>query len=190
MSTPSRLAATSIGLLIATALTLGAASPAGAQCRNVWAPSPEGGQLILVCDGNTGPGGGGRGKAKAEKKRKKPPPQFGAIAQNPVPVGGTYTGVTSAGYRTKGKAQRRALRGCERDSGGPCDLMVTVREGWAVLVAAGDPSGAPHFFAGTGRNRFAARAEGESRAREALGAALTGEIQLVVGVNSRVPKGD
>ena len=35
--------------LLALALTATFAASAQAQCRNVWAPSPEGGQLILIC---------------------------------------------------------------------------------------------------------------------------------------------
>jgi hypothetical protein len=192
VSRSSRFVGAAIGVLVATALTLGPASSASAQCRAVWVPSADGGELDLLCDGYTGPGGGSGGgggaKPQAKKKKPKPKPQFGAIAQNPIPVGNTYKGVTTAGYRTKGKARKRALRGCRRESGGDCDLMATVKNGWAVLVAAGDPFGTPHFFSGTAKSRFAARSAAEARAEEALGAALTGEIQLVVGVNSRVRK--
>jgi len=175
------------GLMALIVLMLSAA-PAGAQCRNVWAPSPEGGQLILVCDGNTGSGGGG-GKTKGKKKEKKKP-QFGAIALNPIPVGGTFTGATSAGYTSKRKARNRALRACAVASGGECDLMATTSpNGWSVLVAAGGPGGAPVFFSGRGKSHEAAQSEAERRAEEALGAGRTGPTQLVVGVDSRARKG-
>ena len=62
------------GLVAVLALAL--AAPAAAQCRNVWAPSPEGAQLILICDGNTGSGGG---KDKGKKGRKKQTKKPGAV---------------------------------------------------------------------------------------------------------------
>ena len=162
---------------------------AGAQCRNVWAPSPEGGQLILVCDGNTGSAGSGGGRGKAKKKKpRKPPPQFGAITLNPVPVEGVYSGATSAGYATKRKARNRALTRCAWETGGPCKVMATVRNGWAVLVAAGGPGGPPLFFSGTARQRAAAQSRAEARAEQALGANRTGPTLLVVGVDSRARK--
>ena len=175
------------GSVLAAALGLLLAEPAGAQCRNVWAPSPEGGQLILICDGNTGSGGsGGGGGGPEEKKPKKPPPQFGAIALNPVPVDGVYSGATSAGYLRKGKARSRALRACTRATGGACVLKaITARNGWAVLVGALATDGLPRFFAGTGKTHVAAQRAAERRTEEALGASRAGPIELVVGVDSR-----
>lgn len=191
MSKPSRRAVGLIGSLSIAALLL-PASQAGAQCRNVWAPSPEGGQLILICDGNTGSGGGGGGKAKGKKKEKKRKPQFGAIAQNPVPtdpVEGIYSGATSAGYTSKRKARNRALRACARSTGGECDLMATTkRNGWAVLVGALGPGGLPWFFSGTGKTHTAAQREAERRAEEGLGSSRTGPTQLVVGVDGRAKR--
>jgi hypothetical protein len=187
----SRRVAALTGSALATAIVMaGAAAPAGADCRNVWAPSPEGGQLILVCDGDTGDGGDSSPAKGKEKKRKKPPPQFGAIALNPIPVDGSYTGTTTAGFRTKAKARKRALRSCARETGGVCRTMATTkRNGWAVLVAAGGPGGVPQFFSGTGKSHVAAQRLAESRAEAALGTSRTGPTQLVVGVDARARKG-
>lgn len=185
MTKASQLAGILIGPPLVALLALILAPPAQAECRNVWAPSPDGGQLILVCDGNTGSGGGGKTK---EKKKRKEPPQFGAIAQNPIPVGTTYTGATSAGYTSKAKAKRRALLGCARASGGSCEVMATVRNEWTVLVAAGGPGGLPQFFSGRGKTHSAAQDAAERRAEEALGSGRTGPTKLVVGVEGRAPK--
>ena len=142
---------------------------------------------ILICDGDTGTAGTGRGD-KPNGKKRKPPPQFGAIALNPVPVNGQYKGSTTAGYATKGKARMRALRRCAADSGGACAVKATARNGWAVLVAAAGSDGIPRFFSGTGRTQFSAQDAAERRARQALGADLTGQIKLVVGVDTRARK--
>jgi hypothetical protein len=169
-------------LAAALMLTVVPASPASAQCRAVWVPSSDGGAVLdLLCDGYTGSGGGGGGK-KAKKPKKKEA-QFGAIAINLVPgPGGTYNGATSAGYTKAGKARSRALSACAEFSGGQCTAMATVRNDWAVLVAAPGPGGGPLFFSGAGDDQYAAQADAEANAAASLGSVST---QLVVGVKAR-----
>ncbi len=169
-------------------LTVGAGQ-ASAACQLQWQPDPfgeSGGSLVMVCDDPAAPTGDADGDRGGGQARKEP--TFASITVNMTSLGDgdtTFAGAAAAGYRSREKAIKAALKACRRAQPGVCKSVVTARDGWAALVVTARADGGLVVFGGADANRARAFAEAEERALASFGGTAPNPIERVSAVHSR-----